>query len=84
MTSTKVNIAANYFGSGWTALSLYICVPFYIKFLGVENYGLIGFYAVLQSVFAFAYFGMIQTLGREMARLSVRKDAAADFTYSIF
>ena len=75
MSKLKRNIIANFLGRGWSAISVYIFVPFYVKFLGIESYGLVGFYAVLQGVFAFANFGLIQTLGRELARLSVVKDS---------
>ena len=45
-------------------------VPLYIKYLGVEAYGLIGFYAVLQAWLTLFDMGITQTLNREMARFS--------------
>lgn len=45
-------------------------VPIYIKYLGVEAYGLIGFYAVLQAWLTLFDMGITQTLNREMARFT--------------
>ncbi len=46
-------------------------VPLYIKFLGIESYGLIGIFASVQAMFAILDLGLSATLSREMARLSV-------------
>ncbi len=43
-------------------------LPFYVKYLGIEAYGLIGFYALLQSWLNLFDLGMTPTLSREMAR----------------
>jgi O-antigen/teichoic acid export membrane protein len=48
-----------------------ICVPFIIRFLGVEAYGLVGFFATLQATVGFLDFGLSATMNREMARYSV-------------
>ena len=45
-------------------------IPLYIRYLGVEAYGLIGFYAVLQAWLTLFDVGITQTLNREMARFS--------------
>jgi O-antigen/teichoic acid export membrane protein len=44
----------------------------------MESYGLVGFYSTLLGVLAFADMGFTATLNREMARLSVRKDATVE------
>lgn len=43
-------------------------LPLYVKYLGIEAYGLIGFYALLQSWLNLFDLGMTPTLSREMAR----------------
>ena len=43
-------------------------VPIYIKYLGVEAYGLIGVYVSMQAWIALLDMGMTPTLNREMAR----------------
>lgn len=70
MASIKINIVANYLGQGWTALMGLAFVPFYIKYLGIEAYGLIGIFAIMQAWFTLADMGMTPTLSREMARFS--------------
>ena len=71
MTLIKKNIAANFTGSIWQALMGLIFIPLYIKFMGVESYGLIGIFATLQAIFIILDMGIGTTLTREMARLSV-------------
>lgn len=66
--SLKKNILANYLGQGWTALMGIVFVPMYIKYLGMEAYGLIGVFAVLQAWLTLLDMGMAPTLNREMAR----------------
>lgn len=66
--SVKHNIAANYFGQAWTAVMGIIFVPLYIRFVGIEAYGLIGAFAVLQVWLSLLDFGLTPTLTREMAR----------------
>ena len=70
MSQLKRNLVANYVGQGWAALMGLAFVPLYIKFLGIEAYGLIGLFAVLQAWFSLLDMGMTPTLSREMARFA--------------
>lgn len=70
MTSVRVNVIANYLGQGWVALMGLAFVPIYIKYLGMEAYGLIGIFAVLQASLTLLDMGMTPTLNREMARFT--------------
>jgi len=63
-------MAANLAGTGWSCLVQLALIPLYIRFLGVEGYGVVGTYATLQALFIVLDLGLSQTLGREMARLS--------------
>jgi O-antigen/teichoic acid export membrane protein len=45
-------------------------VPLYIKYLGIESYGLIGIFALLQTWLSLLDIGMKPALGREMARFT--------------
>lgn len=69
-SSLKLNVLANYIGSGWNSLMTLIFVPYYIKYLGMEAYGLIGFYAMMQAALMLLDAGMTPTLNREMARFT--------------
>ena len=66
--SLKKNVIANYLGQGWSGLVSIIFVPLYIKYLGIEAYGLIGFFALLQAWLMLLDMGLSPTLSREMAR----------------
>ncbi|MHB0946179.1 MAG: lipopolysaccharide biosynthesis protein [Sedimentisphaerales bacterium] len=71
MNLIKKNIAANFAGSIWQSLMSLIFIPLYIKFMGIESWGLIGIFATLQAMFGLLDMGLSGTLNREMARLSV-------------
>lgn len=45
-------------------------VPLYIKFLGIESYGIIGFFASLQAALFLLDMGLSTTFSREIARLA--------------
>lgn len=74
MSRVRVNIAANIAGQSWQILLAIICTPFYIKLLGIEAYGLIAFYIVLQSITQILDLGLGTTVNREVARLSGKVD----------
>lgn len=74
----KHNIAANLVGRGWMALIQVAFIPLYIKFLGIESYGLVGFYITLQSVCFLLDMGLSTTLNRELACRSVQADSSQD------
>ncbi len=71
MSLLKKNIIANFSGNIWQALMGLAFVPIYIRFMGVESYGLVGIFAILQGMVAILDMGIGATLTREMARLSV-------------
>ena len=78
MSVLKKNIVANFFGSGWTAIMSLVFVPLYIKFMGIESYGLVGIFASLLSIFGLLDMGLSTTLNREMARLSALPNKAQE------
>lgn len=62
------NILANYIGKLWGVVSIYLFVPFYIRLLGVESYGVIAFQNVVLALMLMADAGLVPAFGREMAR----------------
>jgi len=64
------NLLAGLANSGWSALVGFAVVPFYIKYLGMEAYGLIGFFMTAQVLFQLLDMGMAPTMNREVARCS--------------
>ncbi len=78
MSRVKTNFFANLAGSGWTALIGLACTPLYIHFMGMEAYGLIGFYFMLQGIVQILDLGLSPTMNREMARYSVLAGKAGE------
>lgn len=76
MSLVQKNILANLGGGLWTALMSLAFVPLYIRFMGVEAYGLVGFYVTLQAVLGILDMGLKNTLNREFARLAVHPKTA--------
>ena len=74
--SVRRNAAANYIGTFCQAILGFVFVPFYIKYLGIENYGLIGFSVSLSALFRLADLGLSSTLNREFARCSAMPESA--------
>ncbi len=71
LSPLKKNITANFVGTIWQALMGVLFIPLYIKYMGIESWGLIGVFATLQGIFSLLDMGLTGTLNREMARLSV-------------
>ncbi len=74
----KLNLLANFAGTGWSTLMGLIFIPLYIRFMGIEAYGLIGFYIALQGALQILDFGLSPTMNREMARYSVQPERAGE------
>lgn len=71
MSITKNNITANFAGRVVTILTSLLVVPLYIKYLGIEAYGVIGFFVTVQTILNLLDFGIGATVNRQMATLSV-------------
>lgn len=78
MASLGQNIVANYIGRVLTAALAFLAIPFYLKFMGVEAYGLIGFYMTLNNVLGIFDFGIGSTMNRELARLSSKEGTGGE------
>lgn len=72
----RANVIASFLGQGWSALVSLAFVPVYIQYLGIEAYGLIGLFAVLQAWLTLLDIGMSPTLTREMARFGAGEHSA--------
>lgn len=70
------NLIANYLGQAWSAAMSLAFVPVYIHYLGIESYGLIGLFSMLQSWLNLLDVGLTPTLGREMARFTAGTHSA--------
>lgn len=70
LSNVKRNVIANYIGGGWSAVMGLAFLPIYIRYLGIEAYGLIGVYVSLQAWFALLDMGLSPTINREMSRFT--------------
>lgn len=77
MATLKKNVAANFISNQVIGLMNLLFIPLYIHFMGIESYGLVGFFSVLLSFFALLDLGLGATLNREMARLGAKNDKIA-------
>lgn len=66
----RVNLLAGFVSSAWSALIMLAVVPLYLKYLGIEAYGLIGFFATTQALLQLLDMGLAPTINREVARAS--------------
>jgi O-antigen/teichoic acid export membrane protein len=66
--SIRRNIVAGYVGQLYTALIGILLVPLYVGYMGVEAYGLVGFFTMLQGWFMLLDMGLTPTIAREAAR----------------
>lgn len=74
--SVQRSLMATYLGSGWAAVVGMAVLPFYVRYLGIESYGLIGFFATMQAWLFLLDMGLSPTLNREMARFSAGQHTA--------
>jgi len=68
MSIFRQNVIANYASQIYVTLIGILLLPMYIKYMGGEAYGLIGFFAMLQAWFGILDLGLSPTIGRETAR----------------
>ena len=66
--SLKKNIIANYVSQLYVTGVGILILPLYVKYMGAEAYGLVGFFAMLQAWFALLDMGLTPTISRETAR----------------
>ena len=76
--SIKRNILTNYVSQIYVTLIGIIMVPMYVHYMGMEAYGLVGFYAMLQAWFQLLDLGLTPTMARETARFNGRANDAQD------
>ncbi|OYW44568.1 MAG: hypothetical protein B7Z08_06325 [Sphingomonadales bacterium 32-68-7] len=54
--------------TAWTAIIAIVSVGWFVKLLGIESYGLIGFFATMQVAISVLDLGLGSTVNREVAR----------------
>ncbi len=76
MSQLGRNVVANFGGQFWSALMGVVFIPLYIRLLGLESFGLVGFFLTLQAMAVVLDFGLAGTVNRELARRGASNEAA--------
>jgi O-antigen/teichoic acid export membrane protein len=77
MARLHLNAAANLAGQAAPAAVSVVLIPLYVRWLGPEAYGLVGFFATAQAAFQLFDLGLSVTMNRELARYSASPAQAA-------
>ena len=67
MKKLGINTISNISTKLWSLISIYIFIPAYIQILGETSYGLVSFFATLQTTLNLLGLGLSNTLRREFA-----------------
>lgn len=71
----KRNIISTFLGNGYVVILQFTLVPFLLKYLGAEAYGLVGIYITLLAALNMLDMGLSPALSRELAKLSALPDS---------
>ncbi|MEO8378949.1 MAG: oligosaccharide flippase family protein [Acidobacteriota bacterium] len=77
MSRIKRNVFANLAGSAWAPLLAIALVPFYLRYLGIEAYALVGIFTLMQTSLVLFDLGLGLTVTRGLARLSLQENPEA-------
>ncbi len=61
------NVVANFVAKVWAALVMTIVAPLYVAYLGIEQYGLVGFFLVVWTLASVFDLGLSAVLNREFS-----------------
>ena len=78
-SSLKLNVLASYLSQIYLVIISIAILPFYIKYMGAEAYGLVGFFAMLQGLFNLLDFGLTPTISRQTAQYNAGVESALNF-----
>jgi O-antigen/teichoic acid export membrane protein len=65
--SLRKNVLASYASQIYVTLISIVMVPVYVRYMGIEAYGLIGFFVMVQAWFLLLDMGLTPTMSRETA-----------------
>lgn len=77
MTRLARNVSANLLSNAWSTVLALGLTPVYVRLLGVESYGLIGFYMSWVAILGILDTGISATAMRQVAWLAARADERA-------
>jgi O-antigen/teichoic acid export membrane protein len=68
---SKIHVIANFCNKASSGLIVLICIPFYLKYLGIEAYGITSFYMLLNFLLVPIEAAISATVSRQMAHFTV-------------
>lgn len=74
--SLRLNILASYASQIYLVIISIAILPIYMKYMGAEAYGLVGFFAMLQGLFSLLDFGLTPTISRQTAQFNAGIETA--------
>lgn len=77
--SLKINVLASYVSQIYLVIISIAILPIYMKYMGAEAYGLVGFFAMLQGIFNLLDFGLTPTISRQTAQYNAGAETALGF-----
>ena len=78
MSVIRRNLVANALSSAYMPLLALMCLPYYMQSMGMEAFGLVGFFTALYALLSPIVMGLSMTLNRRLAMLSVRPNGARE------
>jgi O-antigen/teichoic acid export membrane protein len=78
MPSLRSNITANLLGRGWAGLVSLLLLPLYLRYLGIEGYGLVGLQTSLVALFSVLDFGLSTAINRAFAASSAKLETVGE------
>lgn len=78
-SSLKLNVLASYASQIYLVIISIAILPIYMKYMGAEAYGLVGFFAMLQGLFNLLDFGLTPTISRQTAQYNAGAETALGF-----
>lgn len=81
--SLKRNIIASYASQIYVTVVGIVILPIYIKYMGIEAFGLVGFFSMLQAWFNLLDMGLTPTMARETARFRGGAIDALSYRYLV-
>lgn len=77
--SLRIGVISGYASQVYVLILGMAFVPIYIRLIGAEAYGLVGFFTMLQAWFGLLDLGLSATASREATLYKSRQIAARDF-----
>ena len=75
MAGDRNALVVSILSKGWAAALSLLAIPFYVRVIGIEAYGVVGLFVTISILVGFLDLGLGPTLTRELARLPLRAGA---------